>query len=320
MNAARSYREVDHWRRYQRFFPEALRCTDATAPVEESWRWGDLDVHVDRYASSAARLTVVLLHGGGGNGRLLAPIAIGLHREGLEVVAPDLPGYGLTPAGARDFLYDRWVDCAVDLVARERRARNLPVVVFGLSLGGMLAYHAAARSSDVAGVIATTLCDPRERAVREAFVSSPLLVDVAPPVLAAVAPVLGGLRLPIRWFSKMDRVANDPAFARLIASDPHGGGCRTPLDFLLSIFRMRPAIEPEDFTRCPVLLAHPGDDRWTPLSASRVFFDRLACDKRLVVLDRCGHIPVEEPGVTQFREAIRAFLDARLAAVTGDAA
>lgn len=65
-----------------------------------------------------------------------------------------------------------------------------------------------------------------------------------------------------------------------------------------------PAVEPEDFTACPVLLAHPGADRWTPVELSTPFFDRLGGDKRLVVLEGCGHMPVEEPGLRQFAEAL----------------
>jgi hypothetical protein len=36
-----------------------------------------------------------------------------------------------------------------------------------------------------------------------------------------------------------------------------------------------PEIEPSDFTVCPVLLAHPGLDPWTPIEISKPFFDNL---------------------------------------------
>ncbi|MBF6336683.1 alpha/beta hydrolase [Nocardia abscessus] len=63
------------------------------------------------------------------------------------------------------------------------------------------------------------------------------------------------------------------------------------------------ALEPEQFTGCPVWLVHPGADRWTPLCLSRAFFDRIAAPKRLVVLDAAGHYPVEAPGIHQLADA-----------------
>jgi alpha-beta hydrolase superfamily lysophospholipase len=68
-----------------------------------------------------------------------------------------------------------------------------------------------------------------------------------------------------------------------------------------------PDIEPERFDLCPVLLVHPGVDRMTDISLSRRFFDRLACPKRMVVLDGASHMPTEHPGVDQLERAVLDF-------------
>jgi len=112
----------------------------------------------------------------------------------------------------------------------------------------------------------------------------------------------------MRWVIDMPKVANDPAVARLICEDPIGGGSRLPLRFLSSVFAARPAVEPEDFDLCPVLLAHPAADLWTTVEASRPFFDRIKGPKELVMLENCGHLPVEEPGLSRLEEAVVAFL------------
>jgi alpha-beta hydrolase superfamily lysophospholipase len=106
----------------------------------------------------------------------------------------------------------------------------------------------------------------------------------------------------------MKAVTNDTDLSRLLCDDPLGAGNRAPLRFLQSILALRPAIEPEDFDVCPVLLAHPAADRWTKIDASRLFFDKLKGPKELVMLDNCGHFPLEEPGVSRLEEAILAFL------------
>jgi alpha-beta hydrolase superfamily lysophospholipase len=128
------------------------------------------------------------------------------------------------------------------------------------------------------------------------------------PLFGPLAALFGGLRMPIRWFGKMNGVANDPAIARLACADPVGGGNRVPLRFLHSMMAIRPAIEPEDFALCPVLLAQPAADTWTTIEASRPFFDRIQGPKELVMLENCGHLPIEEPGLSRLEEAVVAFL------------
>jgi alpha-beta hydrolase superfamily lysophospholipase len=304
----RSYAEVNHWRDYQRYLPSRLRPNDGQAPEEEWWSWRGAEIHLDRYAAPTAPLTVVMLHGGGGYGRLLAPFAVMLNAHGYEVVAPDFPGYGLSVAPAELFSYSQWVECAADLVDAEARRSGKPIVLFGLSVGGYLSYLAAARGRKAAGVIATTLADPRLPVVRDEFARNPTVNRVLNPFLPPMAALFGGVRLPIRWFSNMKGIANDPELLRMLCADPIGGGNRVPLRFMHSLLAIRPDIEPEDFDVCPVLFAQPAADRWTTIEASRPFFDRIKGPKQLVMLENCGHLPIEEPGVTHLEEACVAFL------------
>jgi alpha-beta hydrolase superfamily lysophospholipase len=81
-----------------------------------------------------------------------------------------------------------------------------------------------------------------------------------------------------------------------------------PLGFLRSWLTCTPPLEPREFDRCPVLLAHPAADRWTPSELSTRTLERLACPTRYVELERCEHFPIEEPGVSTLRTEIAAFL------------
>lgn len=304
-----SYQVSRYWEKYQSYLPQRLRVDDATAPAEEWWQWRGMNIHIDRQdAGHSSPVKVVLLHGGGGHGRLLAPIGKLLRDQGISSVAPDLPGYGLSDSHYEQVSYEGWADLCVELVAREYARDKQPVVLFGLSLGGMLAYYVAARSEQVIGVIATTLCDPRYAEVRDAFVRQPWMHRVSLPLLSFLPAVVKRLRLPIKWFSKMDRIANTPALSSVVMKDRRGGGNRTSLNFMLSLMSARPAIEPEDFDRCPLLLAHPAEDQWTPFAASELFFRRIKGPKQLVMLENAGHIPVEEPGISQLEQAVRHFI------------
>lgn len=303
-----SYAQVDRWRQYQSYFPSRMRICPGREPAEEWWNWRGAEIHLDRFAAPDAPLTVIVLHGAGGYGRLLAPWGLLLRDRGYEVVLPDLPGYGLSRAPADLFSYTRWIDCVADLVEAEARRSRRPVALAGASVGGYLGYLAAAQGRGVAGVIALTLADPRLEIVRDQFARHTGLNRGLWPLVSPLLPVVGELRLPIRWFANMKTIVNDPRLAELLCVDPLGGGNRVPVRFMHSLLTVRPAIEPEDFDLCPVLLTQPAADRWTTLEASQPFFDRIRGPKELVMLEGCGHLPIEDPGVSQWEQASAAFL------------
>lgn len=252
----------------------------------------------------------MVVHGGGGYGRLFAPIGKLLRDAGYEVVAPDLPGYGLSRAPLSLVTYAAWTDLLCDLATTEYQRNGRRVVLCGGSLGGYLAYLCAAQmgGGPIAGVIATTLADPRSPLVKRQLARNALVLHAMMPLLPFCAPLIGNLRLPVKWFTKMDAMSNNASLNRLVAEDPCGGGARMPIGFMRSIFDIRPDIEPEDFDHCPILLAHPQNDRWTGVESSQQFFDRIKGEKRLVMLENCGHLPVEEPGITQLEQASIRFL------------
>lgn len=304
-----SYADIEPlWRAYEPHLPPALRLGD-DLPTEERFAWRDCDVHLDRYAKPDAGTTVIVLHGGGGNGRLLASFGKLIAEAGHETVMPDLPGYGVTTAPKHQVRYEAWVGLVADL-ARAETDKGRKVFLVGASMGGMLAWHAAAAlpQGAIAGVAATTLIDAREPDVRRATARMKTTANLSVRLLTATRHLTDNVRVPMPWVGDVDGIANDPGLTKAVKNDTVGGGNRVPLGFLRSWMTYAPALEPEAFDRCPVLLAHPGDDRWTPTALSLAFFDRLPGPKRFVELENCGHVPIEEPGLTTLTAELAAFL------------
>ena len=54
--------------------------------------WNGNQVHLDVYSNDHAPAKIILIHGVGGNGRVLSFIGAPLYSMGYEVIAPDLPG------------------------------------------------------------------------------------------------------------------------------------------------------------------------------------------------------------------------------------
>jgi len=272
------------------------------AVVDDWHRLPFADIRSVRWPRPDAGCRVVVLHGGGGNASAMAPIAALAYAAGADVVVPDLPGYGATrPTRPGRVTYEQWVATGRALVARDER----PVVIVGLSIGGMLAYDiAAASSTRVSAVVATCLLDPARDDVRAAVSRTRLMGRLGPAVLNRF-PVFDSLRVPIAWTGNMRKVANDSRLVDLCLSDRTGAGSRVALGFLRTWMASRRPMEPEEFSMCPVVLAHPAEDRWTPPTLSTAFLSRVAGRTELHMLDGAGHFPVERPGVDQLAGILR---------------
>ena len=142
------YRDQQAWRDLQQHLPERLRLTDETASAEEFWQWRGNRIHLDRYANPDAPAKIVQHHGVGTNGRQMSLIVgAPLARRGFETVALDNLGYGLTQVKPGTVpTYEDWVDLVVDFLAYEQSRDDRPIVLYGLSAGGMLTYHVAAKA------------------------------------------------------------------------------------------------------------------------------------------------------------------------------
>lgn len=295
------------WRRIQQYLPMANRMDDGEIPVEEWLPFRQNTIHIDRYSCADAKGVIVIFHGVGGNGRLLSFIAKPLHRAGYEVICPDLPLYGHSVC-RETITYAHWVDCGV-VVAAHYHKEKLPLYLFGLSAGGMLAYQVACRLPDVSGLMLTCLLDQRILKVTKETASSALMATVGKPVLRLTHPLVAGIKVPMKLVCNMKAIVNNEALAQLLMSDPISSGTKVTLGFLQGMLNPDIEVEADKFDKCPVLLAHPEMDHWTDVSLSRLFFDKIKAPKELILLPGAGHFPIEPDGLRRLEECCLAFME-----------
>ncbi|WP_182112367.1 MULTISPECIES: alpha/beta hydrolase [unclassified Actinotalea] len=269
----------------------------------ETWRWRDWDVHLEHVGAPDAPVRMLLVHGAGGNAAAMWPFAAHLSTLGARVTVLDLPGYGLT-RGARPgaLTFHDWRAVLTDVVAEIDDGR--PLVLMGASMGGMLALDTAALGGRADLVVVTCLLDTRDPHVRAVLVRAPWLARLAGPALRLAVGPLGRLRLPLRWIAPMTTISNHPGLRAEVLRDREGGGGAMPLGWFRTFLESGPAVRPEEYDGPPVLLLHPGSDRWTPTHVSAAYLARLRGGTRLVELDGCGHFPVEEPGFQALLDAV----------------
>lgn len=292
---------------YAAFLPPTRQRQAELEPTSTWWRWRGHEVHILRRPAGRAPVRVLLVHGAGGHGAVLWPIASLLPADRVELAAVDLPLYGRTaspdPAAVR---YEDWVALLRDLVVAEDDGR--PLVLLGASIGGMLAYEVAATTDRVAAVVATCLLDPRDARARAVMTRFGPLGVLAGPLGRLLPGALAGRSVAMSRVAALSKMSRDPGLSRLCATDPRGGGAKVPLGLLTSFMAYRHT-PPEQMTRAPVTLAHPAQDAWTPVEVSTRWLRRVAAPADLVVLRECGHFPVEEPGLTDLVSAVLRVVD-----------
>lgn len=310
MNKDSSYNQsVTYWKQYQKFFPDDMQINENHLPTEEWMTWNNAHIHLDRMPVPDAQLKIIFIHGAGGNGRLLAPYARMLQTYGYEVVSPDLPPYGLSYTDSAESLdYQLWIDILNELIEQELKRDGKPIILLGSSIGGMLAYHTAVQSKRVKGLIATTFVDTSDSKVRDQLAPNKLISRLGGWCMDQFPSLLDSLQISVNKVSRMKWITNNAELTRLIMKDPLAAGTAIPLRLLRTFLNMKPAIKPEDFEGCPVLLVHPQLDPMTPYRFSKPFYDNLKSRKEYVSLEGAGHFPIEQRGLEQMIVAVLAFL------------
>ncbi|KAG4433154.1 hypothetical protein IFR05_011367 [Cadophora sp. M221] len=307
-----AYEAQTQWRELQALLPSSLHFDEQYKPVEEFWEYEGHRLHLDRWRNPQAKIRVIMHHGVGTNGRQMSMV-LGrpLLGAGFEAVAIDMPNYGMTQkAPGAKISYNDWVTISNAFLTYEQARDPRPIVLYGLSAGGLLTYHVAALNKKVLGIIGMTFIDMRHQPTCDETCLNIFMSRVGVPMASLATRFgLGSLSIPMSLASKMWALCNNPAAMKIFNTDPTSAASWTTMRFLGSYTSYKPEMEPEEFNVCPILLTQPMEDTWTPLWVAKQFLDRVGkVEVKIVELEGAGHYPVEEKGLKMMKEAIVDFL------------
>lgn len=233
-------------------------------PAQSSLPATQIDVRIDRdtvlpgrvWCSDQPRALIAVVHGLGEHSGRYAALAEALVTRRFSVVALDLPGHGETQGPRGDF--PSWIDVrdrvvpAMFTVPRGMPGQpfDLPVVLFGHSMGGVMALdYALAHPKTLLGVVA---CAP---ALRDARVPPPLKVALG-RVIGAISPTFG---LP----HGLDEsgISRDAEVLKLRASDPLLHDRITPRTFFDLVAARERVMAEARGLQVPALVLVPAADR-----------------------------------------------------------
>lgn len=310
MKSQITYQNQKTWKDIMSFLPESLHLKEEELPLEDLWEWKGNQIHIDRYENSNSPFKIILHHGVGTNARQMS-LLIGsrLAKNGYSVIAPDNLGYGMTQVNQSSVKYHDWIELLSDLINEEIQRDGKPVVLYGLSAGGMIAYHATCKNPKVKGIIGMTFLDARIFRVRKETGLIPLMAFLAPSlILMGKVPILKKIKVPIKWLVKMYTLANNKEALKVFLRDKTSAGSLVSLEFMSTFMTYKPEIEAVDFNVCPILLTQPEKDRWTPEHLSKISLDGIQARFETKILENAGHYPLEQPGIDQLEKYILEFI------------
>jgi acylglycerol lipase len=233
-------------------------------------------------AAAPARAVVVLVHGIHDHPGRYDGLARALNAQGIAVLAQDHRGHGAS-GGARqrvDSVGQLAGDVGLALAEAGRRHPGVPLILYGHSMGGLVAAHVAAGGAARA-IVGT-------------------LASLAPGLpLEAVDPAQ-----IVREAAAREALARDPAIER--GKVP----ARTIATILGGVVELQPRMPA---IRVPLLILHGGADRVTDPAGSRLLAERAgSTEKKLVLVGPALHSLLHEPEGPAVQAEILAFVGARV--------
>ena len=308
-----SYIEQPYWQAFQQFFPASYRLNEQNSPIEYFWQWRQHQIHVDHFPLSNAKAKLILVHGLSTHGRHMSMI-LGkpMANAGYEVFSLDLPLYGLTRTDAKkEVLYEDWVQMLNDFISQEARKDDLPIFLYGLSAGGMLAYHAASQNPYVKGVMGSSFLDLSRPEVREQTIRFYRLLDHLMPGLKLSGDTpIRHFRLPLTLVSKVRYTVNHPEAMNTLLLDPSSAGNRLSLGFFDSFIHYKPIPKQQKLNQPPLLLTLFENDSWTPSQVNHVFIRSLQpTNVHVENIPHAGHLPIEFEGLEHLHKTVINFIE-----------
>ena len=246
--------------------------------------------------------TLICVHGAGGNGRMLAPFAQVAAKQGWRVLAPDLPGYGLSiQAVDSEWDYAEWPK----IVAELAQMQEGPVVLLGASMGGLTAVYAAQELETLKGVAVTTLIDLSDPANFALGARAKWLGWMSILGFKLIPWLVDRIWLPLSLAAPLKAMSSNARVQHYFQSDSLLGRKWLPVKFWRSVYNFK---REGLAMKCPLFLVHPGEDDWTPLSISEDKLAEIDAPKAIKVLTNGSHLPLEQPAFDELCEALGDFL------------
>ncbi len=299
----------DYWKNYmERFFGKALIDDWQKSCREITIQSNGEDLHLETYHAGEDKPTLVFSHGIAGYARVLLPLILPLYHRNINIICPDLKGYGYNNHARGDFSWDEHVTNLIDCARYARAKYHGTLFLGGASMGGPLAYEAAVRFRKIDGLVCWCMWDMSSREFIGNETSLGRKTRLLLPFMKLAERLFGKLRLRTTSLISYDTLSGNPEFNNMVLEDPHAGTAISLRAAISLITKSKPTLSYENFMR-PILVFQPGADRMTPSKYTYEAYLRIGNpDKRYIELDGCEHFPVEKRYYDEWISKVSSFI------------
>ncbi len=254
------------------------------------------------WAADPARATVVLVHGLAEHSGRYELVGAFLAERGYDTHGFDLRGHGGSGGRRVDVRrFDDFLD-DIELIVTGARTPGRPLVLYGHSLGGLLAaaYAESARPQPDLLVLSAPALDANLSGFLEGMLQ----------VLGRVAP-----RMRVGSPVEGEQLSRDPEVGRRYFADPLVSTKGTARFGLITLRAMKATTAGIGAIRVPTLVIHGEDDPLVPVATSAPLGDLPGCER--IVFPGLRHETHNEPEWRDVLGKVAGWIDGRLAAGTG---
>ncbi len=256
------------------------------------------------WAPAEPRAVLLLAHGLAEHSGRYGEFAGYFADAGIAVYALDFPGHGKSDgkrAHVRDF--QEYTDAVGALLSLARHAHpNIPFVLFGHSMGGLIAADFLLQHQEE--FVAAVLTGPAIQAPQQPS-NAVLLIN---KLIAAVAPRLGVMQLDVSGVSRDPQVVID------YEDDPLVFRGKVTARLVTELFAaMKRVVANAGSIRLPLLIMHGSEDTLTAVDGSKLLHEKVSSeDKNIVIYDGLYHEILNEPERQKVMEDILEWLGPRI--------
>jgi alpha-beta hydrolase superfamily lysophospholipase len=304
------YKHQDFWKNYMTGFFGLELIEKWYNYATEDWIISNgKEIHIEVYdTGNPLATTIVFSHGIAGYARMMLPFVIPLYEKGYNIIVPDLQGYGYNIGRKGDFEFKIHVQNLGDTVLYARKNFSGKIILSGASMGGPLAYAAAARFGNVDALACWCLFDfnDPEFIKKESAMGRWTYIIIF--FMKFFRKLIGKFRIRIERIISYENLS-DRKLVELVKQDPYSGMYLSINAAVSLITQSKPDIN-YDSWMLPTFIVQPAADTMTPAKYTKKIYRKLGSPlKQYIELEGSIHFPIEKKYYTLWAEEFDKFMN-----------
>jgi len=270
-----------------------------------------IPTHVDIYdikPPQTCKGSAVFIHGTAVYSRFYAEFCYHLWKKGYRIIAPDLPGHGLSRGSRGHFTMNQVINFISEIISFVQHEFPGKITLMGSSLGGIACFYAVAAHLPVDAAICHNAAVFSEHASKS-IVKVKGIYKLLVPFVPIIAKIFPKMRISVLTYLPVESLANTPRGFEII-----NNLMKDPLvawKYTLTALKTQmedPPLSPIEEIITPVMFINGENDALFSPVYMQSLYERLTCPKEFQIIPDQAHLLFQEQPLLM-ADLIAKFLD-----------